>query len=120
MDNLCLRYRLMPQDIPATCNGCSKNFSIKNALSFPKSCLVIAKNDDAAKKWGTLGSLALIPSDNTYETKINSKKMQGGATGAGEQQEGGGVDRGAYTVGEAQRSRIWTLSGATILVGQPG
>ena len=27
-DNLCLRYGLMPQDIPATCNGCGKRFSI--------------------------------------------------------------------------------------------
>ena len=32
-DNLCLRYVLMPQDIPATCDGCGKKFSIENALS---------------------------------------------------------------------------------------
>ena len=32
-DNLRLRYRLMPQDIPATCDGCGKKFSIKHALS---------------------------------------------------------------------------------------
>ena len=25
-DNLCLRYGLMPQDIPATCDGCGKKF----------------------------------------------------------------------------------------------
>ena len=32
-DNLCLRYGLMPQDIPATCDGCSKKFLIEHGLS---------------------------------------------------------------------------------------
>ena len=32
-DNLCLRYGLMPQDIPATCDSCSKKFLIEHALS---------------------------------------------------------------------------------------
>ena len=32
-DNLHLIYGLMPSDIPATCNGCSKNLLIDNALS---------------------------------------------------------------------------------------
>ena len=32
-DNLCLRYGLMPQDIPATCDGCGKKFLIENSLS---------------------------------------------------------------------------------------
>ena len=27
-DNLCLRYGLVPQDIPANSNGCGKKFSI--------------------------------------------------------------------------------------------
>ena len=35
-DSLCLRYGLMPQDIPATCDGCGKKFSIEHALSCPK------------------------------------------------------------------------------------
>ena len=35
-DNLRLRYGMMPQDIPATCDGCGKKFLIKHALSFPK------------------------------------------------------------------------------------
>ena len=34
-DNPRLRYGLMPQDIPATCNGCGKKFSIEHALSCP-------------------------------------------------------------------------------------
>ena len=32
-DNVCLRYGMMPQDIPATYNGCSKRLSIEHALS---------------------------------------------------------------------------------------
>ena len=31
-DNLFLKYGLMPQDNPATCNGCGKKFSIEHAL----------------------------------------------------------------------------------------
>ena len=30
--NLRLRYGLMPQDIPATCDSCGKRFSIEHAL----------------------------------------------------------------------------------------
>ena len=40
--NLRLRYGLMPQEIPATCNGCGKKFSIKSAISCPKVGLVMA------------------------------------------------------------------------------
>ena len=32
-NNLRLRYGLIPQDIPATCNGCGKRFLIEHALS---------------------------------------------------------------------------------------
>ena len=32
-DNLRLRYGLMPQGIPATCDGCGKKLSIEHALS---------------------------------------------------------------------------------------
>ena len=32
-DILYLRYRLIPQEIPAPCDGCSKKFSIKHDLS---------------------------------------------------------------------------------------
>ena len=52
-DNLRLRYGLMPQDIPATCYGCGKKFSIEHALSCPKGGLVIARHDDAAKEWAS-------------------------------------------------------------------
>ena len=48
-DNLRLRYGLMPQDIPTTCNGCGKKFSIEHALSCPKGGLFLACHDCAAK-----------------------------------------------------------------------
>ena len=57
----------MSQDIPATCDGCSKKFSIEHALSYPKGGLVLAWHDDAAKEWGALGAQAIIPSAITYD-----------------------------------------------------
>ena len=48
-DNLRLRYGLMTQGIPKTCNGCGKRFSIEHALSCPKGGLVLARHDDASK-----------------------------------------------------------------------
>ena len=53
-DNLCLRYRMMPLDIPATCDVCGNRFSIGHTLSCPKDGLVLARHDDSAKKWGAL------------------------------------------------------------------
>ena len=41
--NICLKYGLMPQDIPATCDGCGKNFSIEHTLSCTKGGLVLAR-----------------------------------------------------------------------------
>ena len=79
----------MPQDTPATCDGCGKKFSIEHALSCPKGGLVLARHDAAAKEWGALGARALVPSAITYEPKINSRTMQGERTGAGARQEGG-------------------------------
>ena len=101
-DILCLRYGLMPQDIPTTCTGCGKKFSFKHALSCPKGGLVLVWHDDATKEWGALGAQALIPSAITYEPKINSRTLQGERTGAGVWQEGGGADGDADAVGDAQ------------------
>ena len=112
-DNLRLRYGLMPQDIPATCNGCSKKFSIEHALLCPKGGLVLARYDDNAKEWGALGSRALVPSAITYEPKINRRIVQGDRTGAGARQKGGEADGGTDTVGGA-------VNRATRLVGQQG
>ena len=119
-DNLRLRYGLMPQDIPATCNGCGKRFSIEHALSCPKGGLVLARHNDNAKEWVTLGSRAHVPSAITYEPKISSRTVLGGRFGAGARQEGGVADGGNETVGEFQGGRARTVNGAARLVGQPG
>ena len=60
-DNLRLRYGLMPQEIPAICDGCGKKFSIEHAISCPKGGLVLARHNDAAKECVTLGDRALCP-----------------------------------------------------------
>ena len=103
----------MPQDIPVTCDGCGKKFSIEHALSCPKGGLVIARHDDPAKEWGTLGAQALITSSIAYKPKINSRTVQGEKTGAGARQGGGEADVGTETVGR-------TVNGAAILGGQTG
>ena len=76
-DNVCLRYGLMPQDIPVTCNGFGKKFSIDHALSCPKGGLVLVRHGDVAKEWGYLGARAIIPSAITYKPKINSRTLKG-------------------------------------------
>ena len=74
-DILRLRYGLMSQDIPATCDGCGNNFLIEHALSCPKGGLFLARHADAAKEWGALGARSLVPSAITYEPKINSRTV---------------------------------------------
>ena len=74
-DNLPLKYGLMPQDIPATCDGCGRRISIEHSLSCPKGVLVLEWHDDAAKEWIALGSWALVPSAITYKMKINSRTV---------------------------------------------
>ena len=49
-DNLCLGYGMMPQDIPATCNGCGKRFPIDNDISCPKGGLILTQHDAAVKE----------------------------------------------------------------------
>ena len=70
-------------------------------------------HNNVAKEWGSLGAQALVPSNITYEPKINSRTVQGERTGAGARQEGGEADGGTETVGR-------TVNGAARLVGQPG
>ena len=112
-NNLRLRYGLMPQDIPATCDCCGKKFLIEHTLSCPKAGPVLTLHDDAAKEWGALGSYALVPSAITYEPKINSRTVQGERTSPRARQEGGEADGSTETVERMvnQEAR---------LVGQPG
>ena len=110
----------MPQDIPTTCDGFGKKFSIEHVLSCLKGGLILARHDDAAKEWGALGSWDLVPSAITYKPKINSRTVQGERTGAEVRHEGGESGRGTETVGEAQGGGERTVNGAARLGGQMG
>ena len=103
----------MPQDTPATCDGCGNKFYIEHALSCPKGALDLARYDNGTKEWDALGARALVLSSITYEPKINSRTVQGDRTGAGERQEEREADGGTDTVG-------WTVNGADRLLGQLG
>ena len=92
----------MPQDIPVTCDGLGKKLSTKHALSCPKCGLVLARHDDAAKEWGSLGARSLVPITITYEHKSNSRTVQGGRTRNGARHDGGAAGGGADTVGETK------------------
>ena len=65
-DDFCLRYGLMPQDIPATCDGCGKRFLIEHYISCPKAGLILVRHNEDAKEWGSLGARSLTPSAITY------------------------------------------------------
>ena len=79
----------MPQDIPATCDGCGKKFLIEHSLSCQKGGLVLERHNDAAKEWGALESQSLVPSAITYKLKINSRTVKGERIGVRARQEGG-------------------------------
>ena len=81
----------MPQDIPATCDGCGKKFLIDHALSCPKGGLFLERHNYASKEWGALGAQTLVPSSIPYEPKIKSRTVQGERTGAGARQENGAM-----------------------------
>ena len=85
-----------------TCDGCGKKFLIEQALSCPNGGLVLARHDNAKKEWGVLGGRVLVPSAITYESKINSRTVQGERIRAGARKKRGETE----TVGEAQWSRV--------------
>ena len=66
----------MPQNIPATYDGCGDKLLIDKALSFPLGCLIMERHNDAANEWGTLGSRDLTPSSIYYEPLIVSRTIQ--------------------------------------------
>ena len=100
-DKLYLRYGMMPQDTPKTCNGCYKKFLTEYTLSGPKGGLVLVRHEDAAKEWVSFGSRALTLSAIYCEPKINSRTVQGEKNGDGAWQEGETVEGGTYIFGEA-------------------
>ena len=75
-DNIRLRYGLMPQDIPATCNGCGKKLSIEHVLLCPTGGLVQAQNDDASKEWGALEAHDALPI-SVCKVNHNHRKLEG-------------------------------------------
>ena len=97
------------------CDSCGKRFSIEHDLSCPKVGLVLARHDDAAKEWVSLGSQVLVPSAITYKTKINSRTVQGERTGAGARQEGRESNGGVDTVESDQGGRARTVNRAAAL-----
>ena len=119
-DNLRLKYGLMHQDIPATCDGCGKKLSIEHAISCQKCGLVLEQHDDTENEWGPFVAQTLIPSAITYEPKINSRTVQEKKTTARAQQEGGEANSSMETVEEPQGGRGRTVNRAARLVEQSG
>ena len=109
---------MMPQDIPATCNGYGKKLSIEHAISCPKGGFVLVRHYDAAKEWGALASRALVPSAITYEPKINRRTVQRERTRAGAWQESGTADGGADIVGESKGGSGRTANRAARVSGR--
>ena len=103
---ICLRYWVMPQDIPGTCDDCGKKFLIDNSLSCPKGGLVLKWHDNAVKEWGALGDRALTPSAISYEPQINSRIVQGEMTGSGARRERETSKGSTDIVGESQCAGI--------------
>ena len=107
----------MPQDIPVTCDGCGKKFSIEHSLSCSKGGLVLARHTDAAKEWGALRARSFVSGAINYEPKINSRIVQGERTGTVAWQEGGEANGVTETVGETQGGKGRTVNGTARLVG---
>ena len=110
----------MPQDIPATYDGCCKRLLIEHTLLFPKDGLFLEWHNDAAKEWGALGSWALVPSAITYEPKINSRIIKGERTRVGARKDGGTAKGGADTIRDDQGGSGWTVNELAILARRPG
>ena len=64
----------MSQEIPATCDGCGKRFSIEHTISCPKVGLVLVRHDDAAKEWSARGSWALVPVRDLDYTSLTRQR----------------------------------------------
>ena len=80
------------------------------------------RHEDYSKEWVTLRYQALIPSDIPYESKINSRTVQVGMTGAGARKEGETEKVGAVIVGKVQGvgGNGWERNGAGELTNITG
>jgi hypothetical protein len=69
-DNIRLRYKHSPLNMPAACNGCGANMSVKHALSCKVGGLVYIQHDDVADEWWHLCGTALSPSQVKRKPQI--------------------------------------------------
>jgi hypothetical protein len=70
-DALCLRYGLLPVQLPKHCDGCHCPFSIEHALVCKKGGLVILRHNELRDTVATLAAAAFTPSAVRLEPKIN-------------------------------------------------
>jgi len=81
-DSLRLRYGLLPNAMPAKCDGCSKNFSVEHGMSCKAGGLVLLRHNDVAWEWHRLCAQALTPAAVSDEPLIHTgRDMQTSANG---------------------------------------
>ena len=80
--NMLIRYGIFTLNLPTYCDGCGKKFAVPHSIACPKSGLVLAWHNNAAKEWGALAARALNISCISYKSKINIRTKQGNRNGA--------------------------------------
>jgi hypothetical protein len=81
-DSLRLRCGLLPNALPAKCDGCSKNFSVEHGMSCKAGGLVLLRHNDVAWEWHRLCAQALTPAAVSDEPLIHTgRDMQTSANG---------------------------------------
>ena len=53
-DRLLYRYGMQPSDLPTTCDGCTKPFTVDHAMSCPVGGLIHARHNELAREIGSL------------------------------------------------------------------
>jgi hypothetical protein len=85
-DSLRLRYGLRPTNLPITCDGCTKSFSVEHAMSCKVGGLVLLRHNDVSGEWHRLCAQALTPAAVTDEPLIHSgRELQVRANGEGQE-----------------------------------
>ena len=75
-DNICLICGLMHHAIRGSCNGCGNNFSIDNALSFPKGGIFMERHD-AAKEWISLEAQSIVLYSTSLKSTVGKYSQKG-------------------------------------------